>query len=169
MTVRFQERVNAGSCFNNYVLVRTWTATDACGNSTETTQIVTVEDNKAPELAGVPADASASCGEALPPIESVAVTATDNCDQQVEVTFEETREADAGACAGGEVIVRTWTATDACGNTTEGVQRISLTDDAAPVITGVPNDETVSCDNICLLYTSPSPRDQRGSRMPSSA
>ena len=24
-------------------------------------------------------------------------------------------------------------------------------------------------DNICLLYTSPSPRDQRGSRMPSSA
>ena len=24
-------------------------------------------------------------------------------------------------------------------------------------------------DNLCLLYTSPSPRDQRGSRMPSSA
>ena len=24
-------------------------------------------------------------------------------------------------------------------------------------------------NNICLLYTSPSPRDQRGSRMPSSA
>ena len=23
--------------------------------------------------------------------------------------------------------------------------------------------------NVCLLYTSPSPRDQRGSRMPSSA
>ena len=26
-----------------------------------------------------------------------------------------------------------------------------------------------SRDNVCLLYTSPSPRDQRGSRMPSSA
>ena len=26
-----------------------------------------------------------------------------------------------------------------------------------------------ACFNICLLYTSPSPRDQRGSRMPSSA
>ena len=25
------------------------------------------------------------------------------------------------------------------------------------------------CDRCCLLYTSPSPRDQRGSRMPSSA
>ena len=27
----------------------------------------------------------------------------------------------------------------------------------------------VLAPNICLLYTSPSPRDQRGSRMPSSA
>ena len=25
------------------------------------------------------------------------------------------------------------------------------------------------CNYVCLLYTSPSPRDQRGSRMPSSA
>ena len=30
-------------------------------------------------------------------------------------------------------------------------------------------DETLKRMGICLLYTSPSPRDQRGSRMPSSA
>ena len=30
-------------------------------------------------------------------------------------------------------------------------------------------DETLARLNDCLLYTSPSPRDQRGSRMPSSA
>ena len=30
-------------------------------------------------------------------------------------------------------------------------------------------DETSDLDKVCLLYTSPSPRDQRGSRMPSSA
>ena len=29
--------------------------------------------------------------------------------------------------------------------------------------------DTPTCDFPCLLYTSPSPRDQRGSRMPSSA
>ena len=29
--------------------------------------------------------------------------------------------------------------------------------------------EAESVSNSCLLYTSPSPRDQRGSRMPSSA
>ena len=30
-------------------------------------------------------------------------------------------------------------------------------------------DEATGCEGFCLLYTSPSPRDQRGSRMPSSA
>ena len=30
-------------------------------------------------------------------------------------------------------------------------------------------EETIPIYNSCLLYTSPSPRDQRGSRMPSSA
>ena len=30
-------------------------------------------------------------------------------------------------------------------------------------------DTDVSHENVCLLYTSPSPRDQRGARMPSSA
>ena len=35
----------------------------------------------------------------------------------------------------------------------------------------VPHKETAykAMDEVCLLYTSPSPRDQRGSRMPSSA
>ena len=31
------------------------------------------------------------------------------------------------------------------------------------------SDAVVDGGNVCLLYTSPSPRDQRGSRMPSSA
>ena len=34
---------------------------------------------------------------------------------------------------------------------------------------GFPGKAIVIPCNICLLYTSPSPRDQRGSRMPSSA
>ena len=32
-----------------------------------------------------------------------------------------------------------------------------------------PNEGIDVLDSCCLLYTSPSPRDQRGSRMPSSA
>ena len=33
----------------------------------------------------------------------------------------------------------------------------------------VAGSATAGSDVVCLLYTSPSPRDQRGSRMPSSA
>ena len=33
----------------------------------------------------------------------------------------------------------------------------------------LPGDHQVEESHACLLYTSPSPRDQRGSRMPSSA
>ena len=33
----------------------------------------------------------------------------------------------------------------------------------------LPQGKAIKLDNICLLYTSPSPRDKRQSRMPSSA
>ena len=43
---------------------------------------------------------------------------------------------------------------------------LQLTEHVGPAIDG---DLASLVDKICLLYTSPSPRDQRGSRMPSSA
>ena len=46
---------------------------------------------------------------------------------------------------------------------TEGDSRVSI-NDAVPV-----TFEDSTTTKTCLLYTSPSPRDQRGSRMPSSA
>ena len=42
-----------------------------------------------------------------------------------------------------------------------------ISDDAARVVDA--SEKWVMPGIICLLYTSPSPRDQRGSRMPSSA
>ena len=43
-------------------------------------------------------------------------------------------------------------------------------DEHAPIISsGVLNSSSGVVPYTCLLYTSPSPRDQRGSRMPSSA
>ena len=36
-------------------------------------------------------------------------------------------------------------------------------------ISGLIGEEPIAELGVCLLYTSPSPRDQRGSRMPSSA
>ena len=46
-------------------------------------------------------------------------------------------------------------------------EQLSLTE-SADAIVYLPHGCNV-CNHTCLLYTSPSPRDQRGSRMPSSA
>ena len=61
-------------CRGNYTIVRTFTATDACGNSTSASQTITVEDTTAPELS-IPAD-YIECSDELILDDA---TASDNC------------------------------------------------------------------------------------------
>ena len=86
-----------GDC--NQILVYTWTATDDCGNSTSVSQTITVVDNTAPVFTNAPVDITAEC-DGLP--DPSTVTATDNCDDDVEITFEEVDN-------GNGTITRTWT------------------------------------------------------------
>ncbi|MEL6836855.1 MAG: T9SS type A sorting domain-containing protein [Bacteroidota bacterium] len=103
-----------------------WTATDACGNSSTFVQNVTVLDKAGPELRNVPADACNDTSLDEP------VTAFDECSgTEVPVNLSETTEIVAGC---GEVLTRTWTATDACGNTTTATQQVFFTDDQAPIL-----------------------------------
>ena len=51
-----------------------------------------------------------------------------------------------------------------------GSNTVSDTNTARGALLAFGRDQTAVDDvRVCLLYTSPSPRDQRGSRMPSSA
>ena len=86
----YSETEQAGSCTDSYVLLRTWTAMDNCGNSTVETQTLTVEDTEAPILSGIPADATVACGSIPAPATPVA---TDNCDTEVELAYSETEQA----------------------------------------------------------------------------
>ena len=122
-------------------IVRTWTVTDSCGNSTSAEQTIDVEDVEAPVLAGVPADETVAC-DAIPT--AAIVTASDNCDSTLTVDFSETSDVVEG-CG---TIVRTWTVTDECANTAEASQTLTVEDTVAPVLAGVPADETVACDAI---------------------
>ena len=145
VSITFEETQLAGSCTDNYTLVRTWTATDDCGNAIAGTQMIQVEDTENPILIGVPVDVTVLCGE-LPPPPVDDVVATDDCDTNVEVYF--TEELIAGACANTYTLIRTWTASDNCGNLDVQTQTISVGDNAAPEITGVPANETISCEEL---------------------
>jgi len=126
-----------------------WTATDAAGNQTTGIQTVTVKDGTAPVLQGLPANANASCAS-IPA--AATVTATDNVDAQVTVQFAETSNRGTNPAQANYynyTITRTWTATDAAGNTTSASRTVTVTDTQAPAFTQPVNIAANSAAGIC--------------------
>jgi hypothetical protein len=131
LTVVYSSSTTPGSCAGNYVITRTWTATNLCGTSTVATQVITVTDVTGPVLTGVPGTANVSCTSVPAPAN---VTATDNC-SAIPLGVVLTTTTVQGPCAGNYTLTRTWTATDECGNSTSASQVINVIDNVAPVIT----------------------------------
>jgi large repetitive protein len=146
VTITFSELITPGTCTDSYTITRTWTATDNCGNSITYIQTITVQDTSAPVWDQVmPGDVTVEC-DAIPEVPAV-VTASDNCDTDVQIVFTEVRTD--GVCPDTYTLTRTWTATDNCGNSITHVQVISVEDTTAPVWDQVmPADITVECDGV---------------------
>ncbi|RME70876.1 MAG: HYR domain-containing protein, partial [Planctomycetota bacterium] len=118
------------------VIERTWTATDSAGNQTSGVQTITVVDTSPPVIA-LPKPITIGCGDPIDPDFTGAATATDSCDPTPTLRYEDSEESvavDPGAT--GPVvyrrILRTWIATDACGNEAREVQTIDIQDAAPP-------------------------------------
>lgn len=108
-------------------------------------------DNEAPAFVNPPANEDVSCGDpnfGNPP----TLTATDNCDTDVAITFVETMDTATGDCS-GITIVRTWTATDDCGNATTHTQTLNATDNTAPTITIVNPDLIGLMDGDTIFFS----------------
>ncbi len=139
LTVTFADVTTPGACAGTYTTVRTWTATDDCGNSASCSQSVSVIDTTPPTI---------SCPAATSPIQCPAApvfpapTASDLCDLSLTVTFADVTTP--GACAGTYSTTRTWTATDDCGNSASCSQSVDVIDTTPPIIT-CPTDVTVDC------------------------
>jgi len=134
---------------NQGFILRTWTATDLCGNTATCIQTINIVDTTAPTLSGIPSDETVEC-DAIPAIpDNSTLTVADNCDTTVEIDFEEQRIN--GSCNDSYTLIRTWTAVDACGNQTPGVQTIIVIDNTPPVINNVPSGPiAVNCDDAVL-------------------
>ena len=138
VTLGYTDAAGDDNCFGGDVIVRTWTATDDCGNTSSADQIITLVDAVAPYFTSVPADVDIECGDDLP---MDMATAEDVC-SGVTVTMADV-EGDAN-CTGMAVITRTFTATDGCGNSSTAVQTITRVDTEAP--SGTVMDAEVSCE-----------------------
>ena len=129
------------------MILRTWTAVDACGNETTCDQIITIVDEAAPVLTCAP-DITVSCDEERTPSATGEATATDNCSDtgNITVTFEDRDGGALNECDGtAGVIVRVWTAVDECGNESTCEQIITVIDDEIPNLI-CPPDVTLNCD-----------------------
>nr|WP_294936760.1 gliding motility-associated C-terminal domain-containing protein [uncultured Flavobacterium sp.] len=135
------DSITEGNCQNSYVVVRTWTFIDPCGNSSSVSQTINVNDNTPPVIPEAPADVTVSCGSEIPAM--ISLTASDDCN--AAITVEGTDEVTLGECANSYTVVRTWTFVDACGNTSFVSQNITVSDETAPVVPEAPANVSYSC------------------------
>jgi large repetitive protein len=145
-TASVEDALVPGSCPGGFNIERTYTVTDACGNSLAVTQYIYVVDEVSPVLYGVPADTTIFCGEELPVAET---TATDNCSGVDEITLAVEEQLVLLDC--GSTILRVYTASDACGNTTSVVQEITLLDNVPPLFIYIPEATTIACGDESSL------------------
>jgi hypothetical protein len=141
------------SCANRYTVTRTYTVTDACGNSSSANQIITVDDEIAPTLVHIPADFTVDCSGDIPVnIYNVVVSEVytggnnvfvfDNCSGALTVTSQDV--VNPGGCVNHFTVSRIWTVTDVCGNHSSQTQTITVNDQTAPELSGCPGNMVLS-------------------------
>ncbi len=136
---------NAPAAFPVGTTIVTWSATDISGNIGTATQNVTIVDNINPSI--------------IPPNDLTAVTnsgcTADNLNLGTPITSDNcgvafvTNNAPS-AFAVGETFV-TWTVIDVNGNSTNTIQKVTITDDVAPILIPAANI-TVFANNSCNAF-----------------
>ncbi|MGB1122000.1 MAG: hypothetical protein ACPG08_00650, partial [Flavobacteriales bacterium] len=148
LEVSSSDEVEAGDCEGSWIITRTWTALDNNDNTLSVVQTVIVEDTTGPEFT-VPSNAEIACTDDATDLSLTGNVedAADACSNEVQVSYSDAVSTSVDACFDDNIITRTWTATDACGNSTSKDQIITLVDDNAPYFTSVPEGMTLTCSD----------------------
>lgn len=136
-SVIFLNDNQSGTCPVN--IIRTYRISDACGNNTDVTQIITVNDN-VPPTGTAPAGIAVACLSEIPaPNAALVSNVADNCGTPTVAFFSDNQ---VGTCP--TTVTRTYRITDDCGNFTDVTQAIVVNDNVAPS-GAAPMPITVSC------------------------
>ncbi|MFN5622170.1 MAG: hypothetical protein ACK478_12790, partial [Flavobacteriales bacterium] len=139
VTVTFEEGAFGFSCAGS--ILQIWTAVGACADTTIVSRTIQFEDTTPPVIQCDILEFNTPCGS---PIQWPDVSVQDVCSPEVELYF--TDEPVSGGCAGS--TVRTYFATDACGNTSS-LSIFSITiDTEAPVLYDIPSETFIACDEL---------------------
>lgn len=160
MTESSTELIDCGE-----VLLRTWTATDSCGNQSTATQHVVLADEEAPSLSfahplliglqdggllEIPVGFTYGGPDAPLPFTPAAINAQDNCDSPLDILVNTSVLNNAGCESTGYLSQHEveWLVSDACGNASSISIMLAYTDHEAPEILHVPGDMTLYCEDI---------------------
>ncbi|MFH1312217.1 MAG: FlgD immunoglobulin-like domain containing protein [Candidatus Eisenbacteria bacterium] len=102
--------------------IRTWIATDYCGNADTCYQRISVQDSKTPVIVYCPPDTVVACDFNM--AELSHAIAIDNCNPQLDMDYEVARLPGQAPC--NYSIVRSWEFTDGCCNTIACQQRVTV-------------------------------------------
>ena len=130
-TVVYEDSVIFERCDYEYTILRTYTATDASGNSASCSHRILILDTTPPVITYCPSDVVLSCDANLEGLGHA--TATDNCNPEPEITYETV--VVPGACPQERKVIRSWEVTDNCCNTVACHQVVTIEDNEAPVLT----------------------------------
>jgi large repetitive protein len=139
-TVTFTDMAHTAGCLGGFT--RTYTATDACGNTTEAFVNFLYTDTEAPQIIQFPTSIVLQCGEPIPSPEEAVIEVTDAC-SAVETTFIET--VFNGSCPDEQLIRRAYIFVDACENAVAALWEITIVDTIGPVLENIPQDITIGC------------------------
>ncbi|MEM7391355.1 MAG: HYR domain-containing protein, partial [Verrucomicrobiota bacterium] len=128
-----------------WVLRRTFTVQDDCGNSTQHTQTILIDDTTDPVI-DCPPDLVLECGSPTTPNATGHPAVSDNCD--TNITAVPTDRIVPGHCEDEYTIVRRWKAYDQCSNSTYCIQVISVFDTTPPFFLYFPPDDTRRCHEM---------------------
>ncbi len=138
LMLTFIDVAGIDSCFGQpNIVYRTWTAQDACGNSSTAVEVFYRIDTIPPTFS-LPPDTVQFCSvDTL-----LLINVQDNCDPSPVTSFVDV----VTGLSCHQILSRTWTVTDACGNSSTAIQQFDLSDSTPPIITRSPGDYIFSCN-----------------------
>ena len=144
-------------------ITRTYRISDVMGNFIDVYQTITIHDVTAPVMGSAPADTSIGCKSDMPVITNLSYD--DNCDGDGMVLGSDV--SNGNTCP--EIVTRTWTYVDACGNVGTETQVFTINDVESPTASNptsinvecladapspdvlVVNDEFDACDTVLVV------------------